>query len=286
MASIRQLTVESLTHLMAGGQTRMAVDDDARAILRNWMLAARNGADTVLPQPSVSPPVPESPPEPQPAAPAAASAASEMSVEEKLALLRSRAENWKPARRLGTLRETMVFATGNPHARLMLVGEAPGYDEERLGEPFVGPAGRLLNKILVAMGLSREQVYISNVCKFRPDMGPQQGTSNRPPSPEEVAACLPLILAEIRAIRPECIVCLGGSSAKGLLQLQEASVSSLRGQWLDCQGVPLRVTYHPSYLLRNESLGARRSVWEDMLAAMEKLRMPISERQQRYFLPS
>ena len=268
MTTIRQLAVESLTHLMAGGQERLAVDDDARSILRDWMLQARRGVSS---QPA--------------AAPASTAAGAEMSVEEKLALLRSRAGDWKPAKRLGTLRDTMVFATGNPHARLMLVGEAPGYDEERLGEPFVGRAGQLLNKILTAMGLSRDEVYISNVCKFRPDMGPEQGTSNRPPTAEEVAACLPLILAEIRAIRPACIVCLGGSAAKALLS-SDASVSSMRGRWLECQGVPVRVTYHPSYLLRNEALSARRSVWEDMLAAMEKLGMPISERQKRYFLPA
>ena len=112
MTTIRQLAVESLTHLMAGGQERLAVDDDARSILRSWMLQSRRGGQLVE---------------------TAAPATPEMSVEEKLALLRNRAEHWKPARRLGTLRDTMVFATGNPHARLMLVGEAPGFDEERLG---------------------------------------------------------------------------------------------------------------------------------------------------------
>lgn len=205
-----------------------------------------------------------------------------MSVEQKLAYLQQRAADWKPARRLGTLRETMVFAVGNPHARLMLVGEAPGYEEERQGEPFVDPAGQLLTKVLKAMGLQRSEVYISNVCKFRPSMGENQGTANRAPSPEELAACLPLIMAEIRAIRPACIVCLGGSSAKGLLGAQQG-VSALRGQWLECQGVPVRVTYHPSYLLRNEAISARRALWEDMLAVMQHLGMPISEKQQHYF---
>ena len=181
-----------------------------------------------------------------------------------------------------TLREKMVFAVGNPHARLMLVGEAPGYEEERQGEPFVGPAGQLLTRILGAMGLQRSDVYISNVCKFRPSMGENQGTSNRAPTPEELAACQPLIMAEIRAIQPACIVCLGGSSAKGLLGAQQG-VSALRGQWFECQGVPVRVTYHPSYLLRNEALSARRSVWEDMLEVMQRLGMPISEKQQNYF---
>lgn len=263
MSTIRELTVETLTHLAEGGTLRLPVDDEARGILREWMLAAKKG---------------KSAPQQVPNTPQA-----EMSVEEKLAYLRKRAEHWKPARALGSLRDTMVFAVGNPHARLMLVGEAPGYDEERLGEPFVGKAGQLLNKILTAMGLQREEVYISNVCKWRPSMGDNQGTANRAPTPEEIAACLPLIMAEIRAVQPACIICLGASAAKGLLQ-RELSVGATRGQWLECQGVPVRVTYHPSYLLRNEALSARRAVWEDMLAAMEHLGMPISEKQRRYFL--
>lgn len=263
MPTLKQLALETLTHMVEGGQERLPVDDEARGILRQWMMDARRGS------------VPA-------AAPAPAAAEPEMSVEQKLAYLQQRAADWKPARRLGTLRETMVFAAGNPHARLMLVGEAPGYEEERQGEPFVGPAGQLLTKVLKAMGLQRSEVYISNVCKFRPSMGENQGTANRAPSPEELAACLPLIMAEIRAIRPACIVCLGGSSAKGLLGVQQG-VSALRGQWLECQGVPVRVTYHPSYLLRNEAISARRALWEDMLAVMQHLGMPISEKQQHYF---
>lgn len=263
MPTLKQLALETLTHMVEGGQERLPVDDEARGILRQWMMDARRGS------------VPA-------AAPAPAAAEPEMSVEQKLVYLQQRAADWKPARRLGTLRETMVFAVGNPHARLMLVGEAPGYEEERQGEPFVGPAGQLLTKVLKAMGLQRSEVYISNVCKFRPSMGENQGTANRAPSPEELAACLPLIMAEIRAIRPACIVCLGGSSAKGLLGAQQG-VSALRGQWLECQGVPVRVTYHPSYLLRNEAISARRALWEDMLAVMQHLGMPISEKQQHYF---
>lgn len=279
MPTLKELTVETLSHLAASGTERLPVDDEARGILREWMLAARAGKKAPAPQAAAAPAA-----EVLPVAPAApvSPVQTEMSVEEKLAYLRKRAETWKPARALGSLRETMVFAVGNPRARLMLVGEAPGFDEERLKEPFVGKAGQLLNKILTAMGLTREEVYISNVCKWRPSMGENQGTANRAPSPEEIAACLPLIMAEIRAVRPACIICLGASSAKGLLQ-RELSVGSARGQWLDCQGVPVRVTYHPSYLLRNENLSARRAVWEDMLAAMELLGMPISEKQRGYF---
>lgn len=272
MRTLKQLAVESLTHLVEGGRERLAVDEDARGILRQWMLDAKAVARN---------PVAENPP-PRPEQQPDSPQKTEMGVEEKLAYLRDRAGDWKPAVRLGTLRDKMVFAVGNPHAKLMLVGEAPGYEEERQGEPFVGPAGQLLTKILNAMGLRRQDVYISNVCKFRPSMGDNQGTANRPPSPEELAACLPLIMAEIRAIQPACIVCLGGSSAKGLLGTLQG-VSSLRGQWLECQGVPVRVTYHPSYLLRNESVSARRDLWADMLEVMKRLGMPISEKQQNYF---
>lgn len=278
MPSLRELTVETLTHLMEDGQTQLALDASARSILRNWMLAARR---PTAPQPPQQP-APEAEPAPTPATPAPA---APNTVEEKLAYLQMRAQNWKPARALGTLRDTMVFATGNPHARLMLVGEAPGYDEERLQEPFVGRAGQKLNQILAAANLPREEVYISNICKFRPAMGANQGISNRPPSNEEIAACLPLIMAEIRAIRPTCIICLGGTAAKGLLGAA-ASVSSLRGKWFECQGIPVRVTYHPSYLLRNDSPTAKRAVWEDFLATMEKLGLNITPRQRAYFLPS
>lgn len=277
MPTLKQLALETLTHMVEGGQQRLAVDDDARGILRQWMLDARQGGAPV-PAPA---PAPVREPAPEPPAPAA-EAEPEMSVEQKLEYLRQRAADWKPARRLGTLRDTMVFAVGNPRARLMLVGEAPGYEEERQCEPFVGPAGQLLTRILGAMGLQRSDVYISNVCKFRPSMGENQGTANRAPSPEELAACLPLIMAEIRAIQPACIVCLGGSSAKGLLGTQQG-VNALRGRWMECQGVPVRVTYHPSYLLRNEALSARRALWEDMLEVMERLGMPVSEKQRNYF---
>lgn len=277
MPTLRDIAIDGLSHMQESGQLRVAVDEEARAILRGWMLAQRQGATPTPPAAAPEPPVRPRQESPQ--------QADMQGVEEKLAYLRERAQHWKAARALGTLRDTMVFATGNPHARLMLVGEAPGYDEERLQEPFVGKAGQKLNQILAAMGLKREEVYISNVCKFRPSMGDNQGTANRAPSDEEIAACLPLILAEIRAIHPGCIVCLGGTSAKGLLG-SNASVSALRGQWHECQGIPVRVTYHPSYLLRNESLSAKRAVWEDMLAAMEHLQLPISDKQRSYFLPT
>jgi DNA polymerase len=206
---------------------------------------------------------------------------------ERLARVRALAEAAPEARALGTLRETMVFAVGNPEARLMLVGEAPGYQEERQREPFVGPAGEKLTQILKAMGLPRESVYISNICKFRPaiDGGGDQGTKNRKPTELEMRVCLPFVQAEIEIVQPVCIVALGATAAEGMGL--SGAVGKLRGQVHQVHGTPMIVTYHPSYILREEKEGGgmqvKRQVWEDMLSAMEILGLPISEKQRGYF---
>ncbi|MFC5453669.1 uracil-DNA glycosylase [Prosthecobacter fluviatilis] len=205
-------------------------------------------------------------------------------IEEKLAALRAMAETWEPALSMASLRKTMVFAVGNPQASLMFVGEAPGAEEEKLREPFVGPAGQKLTAIIKAMGLDRPQVYISNICKFRPAMD-NQGSGNRKPTPEEMRACLPFVLTEISLIAPKVIVALGATAAEGLGI--PGSVGGLRGKFHSTQGIPTMVTYHPSYLLREEKMGdgirAKRQVWEDMLKVMEKLELPISAKQRGYF---
>lgn len=210
------------------------------------------------------------------------------SREEKLSQLRELAEQSPEARNLGTLRDRMVFAVGNPNASLMLIGEAPGFQEERQLEPFVGPAGEKLTLILKAMGLPRDTVYISNICKFRPameDNDGDQGTRNRKPTEIEMRACLPFVLTEIDIVRPQCIVALGATAAEGL-GLQ-GSVGNLRGKTHEVSGIPTVVTYHPSYVLREEKMGdgmrVKRQVWEDMLLAMEILGMPISAKQRGYF---
>ncbi len=205
-------------------------------------------------------------------------------IEEKLAALHTMAETWEPARAMMSLRKTMVFALGNPQASLMFVGEAPGAEEEKLREPFVGPAGQKLTAIIKAMGLDRPKVYISNICKFRPAME-NQGSGNRKPTAEEMRACLPFVLTEIDLIRPKVIVALGATAAEGLGI--PGTVGGLRGKFHSTSGIPTMVTYHPSYLLREEQTGdgirAKRAVWEDMLKVMEKLGLPISEKQRGYF---
>ena len=155
---------------------------------------------------------------------------------------------------LGTTRTRFVFGVGNPHADLMLVGEAPGREEDRQGIPFVGAAGELLTKILAAIGLAREEVYIANVLKCRPP-------NNRDPLPEEIATCRPYLEEQIRLISPR-VLCALGRYAAHLLVGQEAPMSRLRGNAYAFNGVVVIPTYHPSALLRNPSL--KRPTWEDM----------------------
>ena len=204
--------------------------------------------------------------------------------EEKLAHLAQKAEDHQPARALGTLRGVMVFAMGNPEADVMFIGEAPGAEEERQREPFVGPAGQLLTKIITAMGLKRTEVYISNICKFRPAIE-KQGSANRKPTPEEMRTCLPFILAEIDIVQPKVIVALGGTAAEGLGI--NGPVTRNRGRLHSIKDIPVVVTYHPSYLLRQEQEGrgieAKRQSWEDMLLAMGTAGLPITEKQRGFF---
>lgn len=163
---------------------------------------------------------------------------------------------------LGGLRHRIVFGEGNPDADLLFVGEAPGADEDAQGRPFVGRAGQLLTKIIVAMGLKREDVYICNILKCRPP-------ENRNPLPEEIAACEPFLIRQIEAIRPRIICALGSFAAHTLLK-SEAPITVLRGRFHRYQGIPLMPTYHPAYLLRNPE--AKKLVWEDVQAIMKALR--------------
>ncbi len=268
------------------GVTHVALDEEARAALRTIQEQARNamtprhtGGDhqhgNAAPVESARPAVAPAPPTLD---------AGQGGKDERIAQLRERAANWQPARNLDTLREAVVFSTGDPGATLALVGEAPGYEDERQGQPFVGPAGKKLDGILKAMGISREQVYITNIVKNRPAMA-RQATNNRKPDAAEIAAWMPFVRQELAVVEPQCIVALGATAAEGLLG-GGCGVDSLRGAWHEFEGIPVRVTYHPSYLLRSEeNLSAKRQLWEDMLAVMERLGMPINDKQRGYFLP-
>jgi len=158
-------------------------------------------------------------------------------------------------------RRHLVFGEGNPRARLVFVGEAPGESEDRIGRPFVGRAGQLLTRIIEAMNLSRDDVYICNILKCRPP-------GNRNPRPDEIRVCEPFLIKQLQAICPAIICAMGTFAAKTLLQT-ENPISLLRGQFHLYHGIPLMPTYHPAYLLRNP--GAKKLVWQDMKMIMDKL---------------
>lgn len=183
---------------------------------------------------------------------------------------------------LVSARKSVVFGIGNIDSPLMFVGEAPGADEDLQGEPFVGKAGQLLTKIIETMGLKRGDVYIGNILKCRPDT-PGQAAGNRKPTPEEMATCIPYLHEQIDLIKPKVLVALGATAVEGLLG-KTTGITKLRGNWREYRGIPLMPTYHPAYLLRNQALSEKRRVWEDMLQVMEKLELPINERQRTYFL--
>jgi DNA polymerase len=164
---------------------------------------------------------------------------------------------------LSRQRSQVVFGVGNPDAALVLVGEAPGREEDRQGIPFVGEAGRLLDRILAAMNLSREQVYICNLIKCRPP-------GNRDPQPEEIACCEPFLKQQLALIRPQLIVALGRFATQALLRTT-APIGTLRGNWHEYEGIPLMPTFHPAYLLRNPA--GKREVWEDMKQVMARLQV-------------
>lgn len=165
-------------------------------------------------------------------------------------------------------RRTIVFGAGNPHAELMFVGEAPGADEDAQGVPFVGQAGQLLTKIIAAIGLTRDDVYIANVIKCRPP-------GNRNPEPVEVATCEPFLFRQVDIIQPKVIVALGTFAAQALLK-STTPISRLRGQVYDFRsGVKLIPTFHPAYLLRNRNnTDLKRDVWDDMKKARALLSAP------------
>ena len=317
MRDALEVLLDTLLALKEEGVERVAVDDASLAALRE---VALKGADVPAPAPAPAPkaaprraaPVPEAA-APRPSFPARerVSAAPSAPVFEESPAPKPAAPAFPPppkiavpesgtkAEKLAAVAEQMradavcnkhlhrgkhlVFGVGDPDSPVFFCGEAPGAEEETRGEPFVGPAGQLLDKIIAATGLSRERVYIGNIMKWRPELPTLVG--NRPPTPEEMAYCLPYVVAQIEIIRPRVIVALGLTAVNGLLGNDpDRKMGAIRGRRFDFHGVPVIPTYHPSYLLRNGTARSKRLVWEDFLAMMELLGMPISDRQRGYFL--
>lgn len=310
--------VEELKRLKREGVTSLAVSDEALAQLRG---ALAQDAPMVLPVSApalraATPPAPEfsalldlvkSSPTPtaRPATPTRATATAPQSSgkfpppqfelppgskRERWDWLRRRVLDCPVCKAHTHGDNQVVFGVGNIDADIFFCGEAPGGEEEIKGEPFVGPAGQVLTKMIVAMGLKRDDVYIGNILNWRPEMeGRASGktaaqTGNRPPTEEEMSFGLPYLRAQIAVVKPKVIVALGSTAAQGLLGFGSfKSLGSIRGQWLDFQGTPLMVTYHPSYLLRYADAKTKRVVWEDMLLVMEKVGLPITEKQRGFF---
>jgi DNA polymerase len=304
---------EELRRLKAEGRRTVSVSEEALAILRASLAdepdeeISGNGPATMnsihaapVVVAGVADPGPASPRPATPPKPAAPMAAATFTLPDG-----DKATRWKALREI-VLNDKLcqervypgkqiVFGVGSLDAAIMFVGEAPGGDEEIQGEPFVGRAGQLLNRMIKAMGLERDQVYIGNILNWRPEMGGRNAdgsqTGNRPPTAEEMAYCLPFIRAQIAIIQPKVLVALGKTAVDGLLGADRfKSMGAARGTWHQYAETPLRATYHPSYLLRQEGLKSapamkiKRDAWEDLLAVMERAGLPISEKQRKYFL--
>jgi len=296
-------TIQHLEDLKARGTRFVPVTPETISLLKQTAPAPtqpRSASAGALTRPAVST-TPAAPPMPKPPLakpsfppsiptsdliPSAVPIASTQALDpqakaEAMRELRERALVCVKCPNLASARTNVVFGVGDINAALMFVGEAPGADEDVQGEPFVGAAGQLLTRIIQTMGLSRDTVYIANILKCRPDT-PGQSAGNRKPTPEEMKTCIPYLQSQIDLIQPKVLVGLGGTAIEGLLG--KTGITKLRGNWQTYRGIPLMPTFHPSFLLRNQALSEKRKVWEDMLQVMEKLGLPISEKQRGYFL--
>ena len=290
---------EELRRLKASGQGTVTVSDEGIAALKKSVSAQPPSARPAAAAPAAPPPPkpPAASPRPMPNAPAKAAAPV---VPPPIVRLPEgdKATRWAALNELvredpvcrAKLRpgKKIVTGVGSLDAAIMFVGEAPGAEEEIQGEPFVGPAGQLLTKMISGMGLSRSDVFIGNIMNWRPDLGSADAgeqTGNRPPTDAEMSHCLPYLKAQIDIVTPQLLVALGATAAKGLLGSKSFSaLGEVRGRWHDFGGTPLMVTYHPSYILRNPTNRTKRLIWEDLLKVMERAKLPISDKQRGFFL--
>ncbi len=318
-ADPRELTLDYLRTLLNRGVSSAPVSEEARQVLRKWVIAARRLARGEAPYIDNTPA-----PAPAMDAPAATAALAAEAVdaaalrrevrevlenlknakaeaqphlpehitfelegrtkEEKLLSLQELVTNWPLLREKTDFRNKPVFGTGTPHADIMMVADAPGSYEEGQGRPMAGPAGDKLDAMLKAMGLARDRIYLTYMVKYRPAL-PKQLTNNRPPTEHEIAVFKPILKEEVQLVQPKVIVALGPIAARGILSSGQTPLSALRGTFHTAFDTPVRVTYNPSYLLRTEDIAEKRKVWEDLLCVMDKVGLPVSDKQRSYFLP-
>jgi DNA polymerase len=240
---------------------------DARRIARQRLESLARAGVTALPRPRARPHVESAPPAAPTETGPAPAAVEAGDPQAQLDVLRAKVVGCTRCHELCTTRTQTVFGVGNPRARLVFLGEAPGADEDAKGEPFVGRAGQLLDKIIEACTLKRSDVYILNILKCRPP-------GNRNPEPDEAANCREYLEAQLDIIKPEFICCLGSVAAKNLLAT-EVPISRLRGKLQTWRGTQVMCTYHPAYLLRNPA--AKREVWDDMKTLMRAMGIELDK---------
>jgi uracil-DNA glycosylase family 4 len=285
MPSPVDIVIEFLKAQESRGLSHLALDDNARLFL-NHLVKNREGKNGVAAQKisahagrvaekQLSPVVVST------AAPLPSLHISGVTKAELLADLKRQLVDWPSACGIATLRPTLVFSSGNADAKIMIVGESPSHADESAAHPFSGPSGDKFDSILKAMNLSRQDVYMTYLVKFRPSM-PRQTTNNRMPDAAEIAAFLPVLQKECKIVQPAVILALGSVAARVLCS-ENFDLQSSRGQWHEWQGLPLRTSESPSLLLTASNV-KKREVWEDMLAVMERVGMPCDEKQRGYFL--
>jgi uracil-DNA glycosylase len=267
------IVIDYLRAQESHGVTHVDLDDRARAILNSLGKRKANPAPATAASPAAA--------EPAAITPIAPLHTSGHTKAERLADLRRQLHDYPRAHGLTQLRDTLVFSQGNPDARIAFIGDSPGHHDEQQGHPFAGAVGEKFDLILKAMNLSRAEVYLTHLVKFRPATK-NQTTNNRAPTAQEVAAFLPVLVHEMEIIAPKVIVTLGSVPTLALCPFGQA-LESLRGAWHVWNGIPLRTSDAPSFLLTAANT-KKRKFWEDMLAAMEQLDMPISEKQRSFFL--
>ncbi|RFC42732.1 MAG: DNA polymerase [Verrucomicrobia bacterium] len=291
------VVLEALSARLYAGGTLTAAASDLNALCQNRApVGARPPALTAEQSPVVSAPAvsagkvkrevvaPEKPSKNSPFVfPVIPERSVENSPEQALVIIRDAVIPCTLCPRLAATRLHAVFGEGASDAELMLVGEAPGMEDDREGHPFSGEAGALLDRMLVAMGLSRSQVYLTSVLKCRPDV-PADEPGSRPPTMEELSRCAPYLASQISIVKPKVIVAMGAGAMRALFGSTE-TVGKLRSHWHELQGIPVMPTFHPSYLMRNQSNSEKRKVWEDLLQVMERLGYAISEKQKGFFKP-
>lgn len=300
---------EELRRLKLAGVTTVPVAEETLERLRR-VVGRRAAAVPVAERPGAAPAPAAAPTPPSvvrtretaraavPASPSAPAPQASLPPPEVRLPVGSKAERWAALKALvegdpncrAHLRpgKRVVLGVGSLDAALMFVGEAPGAEEEIQGEPFVGPAGQLLTRMIVAMGVAREDVYIGNIMNWRPGLPTAEGqeqVGNRPPTAGEMAYCLPFLRAQVEVVAPRFLVALGATAAQGLLGAGAfKTLGEVRGRWHEFGGIPLMVTYHPSYILREPTPRRKRLIWEDLLQVMERAGLPISDRQRGHFL--